>query len=102
EVIEAAKAVGLHKIISKMPEGYDTPVNERGIGLSLGQRQLISFARVLIADPKILVLDEATASLDTATELVVQAAIQKVTSGRTAIMIAHRLSTIRDADRIIV
>ncbi len=102
EVIEAAKAVGLHDAIMRMPDGYDTPVNERGIGLSIGQRQLISFARVLIADPRILILDEATASLDTATELVVQAAIKKLTEGRTAIMIAHRLSTIRDADRIIV
>jgi len=70
--------------------------------MSIGQRQLISFARVLISDPRILVLDEATASLDTGTELVVQKAIREVTRGRTAIMIAHRLSTIRDADRIIV
>jgi ABC-type multidrug transport system fused ATPase/permease subunit len=86
----------------KMDQGYETPVNERGIGLSMGQRQLISFARVLIADPRILILDEATASLDTATELVVQTAVKRVAEGRTAIIIAHRLSTIRDADRIVV
>jgi ABC-type multidrug transport system fused ATPase/permease subunit len=85
-----------------MPQGYDTLVNGRGIGLSIGQRQLISFARVLIADPAVLLLDEATASLDTSTELVVQAALQRIAQGRTTIIIAHRLSTIRDADRIIV
>jgi ABC-type multidrug transport system fused ATPase/permease subunit len=102
EVEAAAKAVGLNETIEKMPERFETPVNERGVGMSIGQRQLISFARVLIADPRILVLDEATASLDTGTELVVQRAIREVTRGRTAIMIAHRLSTIRDADRIIV
>jgi ATP-binding cassette, subfamily B, multidrug efflux pump len=102
EIEEAARAVGLHDPIMKMDHGYETLVNERGIGLSIGQRQLISFARVLIADPRILILDEATASLDTSTELVVQAAIRRITEGRTAIIIAHRLSTIRDADRIIV
>ncbi len=102
EVEQAARAVGLHETIMRMAHGYDTLVNERGIGLSIGQRQLISFARVLIANPRILILDEATASLDTTTELVVQEAIKQVTRGRTAIIIAHRLSTIRDADRIIV
>jgi ABC-type multidrug transport system fused ATPase/permease subunit len=102
EVEQAARDVGLHEAILKMDAGYETVVNERGIGLSIGQRQLISFARVLIADPRILILDEATASLDTATELVVQTAIKRITEGRTAIIIAHRLSTIRDADRIIV
>ena len=102
EVEAAARAVGLFDTIEKLPQQFETLVNERGVGMSIGQRQLISFARVLIADPRILVLDEATASLDTGTELVVQKAIREVTRGRTAIMIAHRLSTIRDADRIIV
>jgi ABC-type multidrug transport system fused ATPase/permease subunit len=102
EVEAAARSVGLYDMIEKLPAGFETSVNERGVGMSIGQRQLISFARVLIADPRILVLDEATASLDTGTELVVQKAIREVTRGRTAIMIAHRLSTIRDADRIIV
>ena len=102
EVLEAARAVGLHESIERMPQGYETPINERGIGLSIGQRQLISFARVLIADPAVLLLDEATASLDTSTELVVAAATQRLAEGRTTIIIAHRLSTIRDADRIIV
>ncbi len=102
EVVEAARAVGLHESITRMAQGYDTPINERGIGLSIGQRQLISFARVLISDPSVLLLDEATASLDTSTELVVQTAIQRIAEGRTTIIIAHRLSTIRDADRIIV
>ncbi len=102
EVVDAAKAVGLHESIERMAQGYDTPINERGVGLSIGQRQLISFARVLIADPAVLLLDEATASLDTSTELVVAAATQRLAEGRTTIIIAHRLSTIRDADRIIV
>jgi ABC-type multidrug transport system fused ATPase/permease subunit len=102
EVEQAARAVGLHDTIMKMEHGYETLVNERGVGLSIGQRQLISFARVLIANPRILILDEATASLDTTTELTVQQAIKEITRGRTAVMIAHRLSTIRDADRIIV
>lgn len=102
EVEQAARDVGLHETIVRMKDGYGTMVNERGIGLSIGQRQLISFARVLIANPRILILDEATASLDTTTELVVQSAIRRITSGRTSIMIAHRLSTIRDADRIVV
>jgi ATP-binding cassette subfamily B protein len=102
EVEEAAKAVGLHESILRMSKGYETTVNERGVGLSIGQRQLISFARVLIKDPAVLLLDEATASLDTTTELVVQAALQRIARGRTTVIIAHRLSTIRDADRIIV
>jgi ABC-type multidrug transport system fused ATPase/permease subunit len=102
EVEEAARAVGLHDSITRLPFGYETSVNERGIGMSIGQRQQIAFARVLIADPRILILDEATASLDTATELMVQRAIARITRGRTSIIIAHRLSTIRDADRIIV
>ncbi|HXH20968.1 MAG TPA: ABC transporter ATP-binding protein [Dehalococcoidia bacterium] len=102
EVIEAAKAVGAHEFIERMEHGYDTMVNERGVGLSIGERQLIAFARALLANPRILILDEATANLDTTTELIVQRGIQQLTRGRTALMIAHRLSTIRDADRIVV
>jgi ATP-binding cassette subfamily B protein len=102
EVEAAARAVGLHESILRLPAGYETEINERGIGLSIGQRQLISFARVMIKDPAVLLLDEATASLDTSTELVVQSALQRLAEGRTTIIIAHRLSTIRDADRIIV
>jgi ATP-binding cassette subfamily B multidrug efflux pump len=102
EVEAAARAVGLHDTIMLMEDGYKTQVNERGIGLSIGQRQLVSFARVLVADPRILILDEATASLDSGTELIVEAAIRKVTQGRTSLIIAHRLATIRDADRIVV
>ncbi|HEY8491094.1 MAG TPA: ABC transporter ATP-binding protein [Dehalococcoidia bacterium] len=102
EVEEAARAVGAHDLIMRLEQGYDTPVQERGANLSLGQRQLISFARALIADPRILILDEATASLDTATELVVQEGLKRLLAGRTAFIIAHRLATIRDADQIIV
>jgi ATP-binding cassette subfamily B protein len=102
EVVEAAKAVGAHEFIERMEHGYDTIVNERGVGLSIGERQLIAFARALLANPRILILDEATANLDTTTELVVQRGIEQLTRGRTALMIAHRLSTIRDADRIVV
>lgn len=102
DVIAAAKAVGAHEFIERMEDGYDTLVNERGVGLSVGERQLIAFARALLANPRILILDEATANLDTTTEIVVQRGIQQLTRGRTALIIAHRLSTIRDADRIIV
>jgi ATP-binding cassette, subfamily B, multidrug efflux pump len=102
DVIAAAKAVGAHDFIMKLPNGYETEVEERGNILSVGQRQLLSFARTLLADPKILILDEATASIDTETELVIQQALKKLLKGRTAIIIAHRLSTIRDADNIIV
>jgi ABC-type multidrug transport system fused ATPase/permease subunit len=102
EVVAAARAVGAHEFIEHMEDGYDTIVNERGVGLSIGERQLIAFARALLANPRILILDEATANLDTTTELVVQRGIRELTRGRTALMIAHRLSTIRDADRIVV
>ena len=102
EVVAAARAVGAHEFIERMENGYETLVNERGVGLSIGERQLIAFARALLANPRILILDEATANLDTTTELVVQRGIQQLTRGRTALMIAHRLSTIRDADRIVV
>ncbi|MBU5595288.1 ABC transporter ATP-binding protein/permease [Amphibacillus sp. MSJ-3] len=102
EVIESAKVVGAHEFITRLANGYDTEVEERGSILSAGERQLLSFARALLADPKILILDEATASIDTETEMRIQKALRKLLKGRTAIMIAHRLSTIREADNIIV
>ena len=102
EVIAAARAVGAHDFILDLPQGYATLVGERGGSLSLGQRQLISFARALVADARILVLDEATASIDSQTELVIQKALKRLLQGRTGIVIAHRLTTIRDADRIVV
>jgi len=102
EIIQAAKTVGANKFISQLNNGYQTEVEERGNVLSVGERQLISFARALLADPKILILDEATASIDTETEQLIQRALKKLLHGRTAIMIAHRLSTIREADNIIV
>lgn len=101
-VMAAAKAVGAHAFITQMPEGYDTVVGEGGVHLSVGQRQLIAFARALLADPCILILDEATSSVDTRTELVIQQALQRLLQGRTAFVIAHRLSTITNADRIVV
>ena len=102
EVIEAAKAVNAHEFIMKLEKGYDTEVNERGSRLSLGQRQLVSFARALLANPRILILDEATSNIDTQTERLVQKGIDKLLQGRTSFVIAHRLSTIRDCDKIMV
>ncbi|MEG1257201.1 ABC transporter ATP-binding protein [Clostridium sp.] len=102
EIIAAAKAVNAHDFIMKLEKGYDTEVNERGSRLSVGQRQLISFARALLANPRILILDEATSNIDTATEILVQQGINKLLHGRTSFVIAHRLSTIRDCDRIMV
>ena len=103
EAVEAAaRSVGAHDFISRLPQGYDTPLHERGSNLSLGQRQLVSFARALAANPRILILDEATASIDTYTEVLIQEALRTLLKGRTAIVIAHRLSTIRNADRIVV
>uniref|UniRef100_F4CDU1 Xenobiotic-transporting ATPase n=1 Tax=Sphingobacterium sp. (strain 21) TaxID=743722 RepID=F4CDU1_SPHS2 len=101
-MIEAAKRVGAHEFIERLPGGYDYQVRERGSTLSAGQAQLISFIRALVHDPKILVLDEATSSVDTETELLIQAAIDKLMKNRTSIVIAHRLSTIQKADKIIV
>lgn len=102
EVIEAAKAVNAHDFIMRMEKGYETEVNERGSRLSLGQRQLVSFARALLANPRILILDEATSNIDTETEKLVQEGIEKLLQGRTSFVIAHRLSTIRDCDKIMV
>ncbi|RWH94216.1 MAG: ABC transporter ATP-binding protein [Mesorhizobium sp.] len=102
EVVRAALAVGAHDFIENLPDGYDTELEQRGGNLSLGQRQLISFARALVADAKILVLDEATASIDSYTEMLIQKALIKLLEGRTGLVIAHRLATIRGADRIIV
>ncbi len=102
EIIKAAKAVHAHDFIMAMEKGYNTEVNERGSRLSMGQRQLISFARTFLADPNILILDEATASIDTKTEMLIQQAIDTLLCGRTSFIIAHRLSTIRKADCIMV
>ncbi len=101
-VREVCAAVGADKFIERLPRGYDEPVKERGATLSVGQKQLLSFARALAVDPKILILDEATSSVDTETELLIQQAIQRMLKGRTSIVIAHRLSTIQRADKIIV
>lgn len=102
EMISAAKAVNAHDFIMKLEKGYDTVLKERGAGLSIGQRQLIAFARTMISQPKILILDEATSNIDTHTELLVQKGIQTMLRGRTSFVIAHRLSTIKSADRIFV
>ncbi|MBO03929.1 MAG: multidrug ABC transporter [Chloroflexi bacterium] len=102
DVVAAAQAVGAHEFIMKLPNGYETELEQRGGNLSLGQRQLISFARAIVADAKILVLDEATASIDSYTEMLIQQALVRLMEGRTGMVIAHRLATIRGADRIIV
>ena len=102
QIIAAAKAVHAHEFIEELPDGYDTVVQERGSTLSMGQRQLIAFARVLLADPRILILDEATSNIDTRTEEALQAALQHMLVGRTSFIIAHRLSTIENADMICV
>ncbi len=102
EVIEAAKAVGAHDFIMKMEKGYDTELSERGGGLSIGQKQLLAFARAFVSKPKILILDEATSSIDTKTEILVQNGIKSLLANRTSFVIAHRLSTIQNADKILV
>lgn len=102
EVIEAAKMVNAHSFIEKLESGYDTDVGEGGSRLSTGEKQLISFARAVLADPAIFVLDEATSSIDTETEQIIQHAIDTLLKGRTSFIIAHRLSTIVSADKILV
>lgn len=102
EIELVAKAVHAHDFIMSLPSGYDTEVQERGNVLSMGQRQLISFARALLANPRVLILDEATASIDTDTELKIQEALKTLLAGRTSFIVAHRLSTIRNADKIVV
>jgi len=101
-VIEACRQVGAEPMIQRLSDGYDTRLSERGSGLSAGERQLISFARILVFQPKILILDEATANLDSHTERLIQQALDRVSRGRTTLVIAHRLSTVMHADRIIV
>jgi len=102
EVVEAARTVGAHDFIKRLPEGYETVLHERGQNLSQGQRQLIAFARAVLAEPRILILDEATANVDTRTEVVIQRALKRLLKGRTSFVIAHRLSTVRGADRVVV
>ncbi len=102
EIIAAAKAVNAHDFITELEDGYDTQISERGVRLSIGQRQLLAFARTMVSDPRILILDEATSSIDTHTEILVQQGIESLLAGRTSFVIAHRLSTIKNADRIFV
>jgi ABC-type multidrug transport system fused ATPase/permease subunit len=102
EMISASKAVGAHDFIVALPAGYDSEVQERGATLSVGQRQLLSFARALLADPRIIILDEATSSVDTETELLIQSALRRLLAGRTSFIIAHRLSTIKEAGMVVV
>ncbi len=102
DVIAAAKAVGAHEFITQFPDGYETEVGEDGVNLSAGQRQIVSFARALLADPRVLIMDEATSSVDTTTENQIQRAVERLLEGRTSVVIAHRLNTVVSADKIIV
>ncbi len=102
EVIAAAKAVGAHEFVSALPEGYQTEVGEEGVNLSVGQRQIVSFARTLLGNPRVLIMDEATSSVDTKTENQIQRAVDRLLKGRTSVIIAHRLNTVINADQIIV
>jgi ATP-binding cassette subfamily B protein len=102
DVEAAASAVGADAFVAELPDGYETELGERGFRLSLGQRQLVAFARALLADPRILILDEATSSVDIGTERRIEQGLRRLLAGRTAFVIAHRLSTIRRADRIVV
>jgi ATP-binding cassette, subfamily B, multidrug efflux pump len=101
-VIAAAKLVGADDFIRKLPEGYQTEVGENGVNLSVGQRQIVSFGRALLANPRLLILDEATSSVDTTTEKQIERALDQLMEGRTSFVIAHRLSTIVNADKIVV
>jgi ATP-binding cassette subfamily B protein len=101
-VIAAAETLGCRDLIETLPDGFQTPVGERGTGLSLGQRQLICFTRAMLADPQIFVLDEATSSVDSMTEARIQKSLETLLKGRTSFVIAHRLSTIRNADLVLV
>ena len=101
-LFRATKAIGIHEYIMRLPGGYDFNVMERGSTLSMGQRQLLSFARAVLYDPSILILDEATSSVDVESEILIQKAIDTLVAGRTAVVIAHRLSTIRKANLILV
>src|SRR5439155_7493506 len=100
QIVAAARAVSAHDFIMRLPEGYDTQLGQRGRNISLGQRQLLSFARALVANPQILILDEATPNIDSFTELEIQKALKVLFAGRTCLVIAHRLATVRDADKI--
>jgi ATP-binding cassette, subfamily B, multidrug efflux pump len=102
EVILAAKDANAHEFITKLPNGYDTLLDQQGSGISQGQKQLITIARALLAQPKILILDEATSNIDTITELKIQDALKRLMHGRTSFIIAHRLNTIQEADKIIL
>ena len=102
EIVEAAKAANVDHFIRTLPDGYNMEVNQESNNISLGQKQLLTIARALLADPKILILDEATSSVDTRLELLIQKAMSKLMEGRTSFVIAHRLSTIQEADKILV
>ena len=102
EVIQAAKAAHVHRFVQTLPGGYNMELNEEASNVSQGQKQLLTIARAILADPKILILDEATSSVDTRTEVLIQKAMDSLMKGRTSFIIAHRLSTIRDADLILV
>jgi len=102
EIMNAAKIVGVHEFIAKLPDGYNTKIGERGAGLSVGQKQLVSFARALLRNPALLILDEATSSIDPYTDLLIRKAMKILLKHRTSVIIAHRLSTVRSADRILV